>query len=543
MTTIREEVRTNSVPIKAAGSFPSRIVLGLALLAVFLRLFFWFYTQRTWEDALITVQHAENAARGLGLTHTPQAGAPLHGFTSPISVLIPFLGEFLHPGFGLPLLKLLSALLGGMSVWLGMRIAHLLGVSRGCAVAVGGFLAIEHHQILFGMAGMETQAVVAILLFSFFVLFDLNPKAVGISLGLCMLARPDFIFWLAIVFGLVARRCWIQRRFRPLLAVSAGVALVYGPWLLFTTSYYGSPVPNTILAKAYGYNNHWYASIPLQELPIRLLWRVPKLIFGSLGPAYGGNGFGFQLFADHGLVACAVVLLAAPGCRVALRRKDTAGLGLCGFILVYALYYMFAMTYVYGWYSVPLAAATILASALGTDLLIRSIVSPALFDRITYCVALGYLTLMAVYIPVTFRGERQVQEFVENGNRKPIGEYLAAVMAPDQTVGSESLGYIGYYSRRIVYDYPGLCSRKVTQYVRDNPEHRGLLEMVHAFRPDYLVLRSEEVLSASASLNGWLREDYELVREFRVPEAQVKRMLFPQNYDLAFHVYKRKSSR
>jgi len=153
------------------------------------------------------------------------------------------------------------------------------------------------------------------------------------------------------------------------------------------------------------------------------------------------------------------------------------------------------------------------------------------------------LTLLALYIPVTFRGERQVQEFVENGNRKPIGEYLAAVMAPDQTVGSESLGYIGYYSRRIIYDYPGLCSRKVTQYVRDNPEHRGLLEMVHAFRPDYLVLRSEEVLSASASLNGWLREDYELVREFRVPEAQVKRMLFPQNYDLAFHVYKRKSSR
>src|SRR5215831_13545631 len=103
------------------------------------------------------------------------------------------------------------------------------------------------------------------------------------------------------------------------------------------------------------------------------------------------------------------------------------GLGLCGFILVYALYYMFAMTYVYGWYSVPLAAATILASALGADLLMRSVVSPALFGRITYSVAIGYLGLLALYIPVTFRGERQVQEFVENGNRKPIGEYLAAV--------------------------------------------------------------------------------------------------------------------
>jgi hypothetical protein len=152
------------------------------------------------------------------------------------------------------------------------------------------------------------------------------------------------------------------------------------------------------------------------------------------------------------------------------------------------------------------------------------------------------LTLLALYIPVTFRGERQVQEFVENGNRKAIGEYLAAVMAPDQTVGSESLGYIGYYSRRIVYDYPGLCSRKVTQYVRTNPEHRSLLEMVHALQPDYLVLRPEEVLSASASQAAWLREDYELVHEFRVPEAQVKQMVLPKNYDLEFNVYKHKSS-
>ena len=75
--------------------------------------------------------------------------------------------------------------------------------------------------------------------------------------------------------------------------------------------------------------------------------------------------------------------------------------------------------------------------------------------------------------------------------------------------------------------------------MRDNPEHRGLLAMVHAFRPNYLVLRPEEVLSASASQSGWLREDYELVREFRVPEARVKLMLFPKNYDLAFQVYKR----
>ena len=36
--------------------------------ALVARLAFWWFTQRVWEDALITVAHARNAAEGLGLT-------------------------------------------------------------------------------------------------------------------------------------------------------------------------------------------------------------------------------------------------------------------------------------------------------------------------------------------------------------------------------------------------------------------------------------------------------------------------------------------
>src|SRR5271166_5697456 len=129
---------------------------ALSIAAVVIRLFFWFYTRRSWEDALITVQHAENAVRGLGLNHDP-IGPPVHGFTSALSVLVPLLGEVIHPGFGLPLLKLVSAICGGISVWLGMRICQRLELSFPLTLLAGGYLAVEHQQILFGMAGMETQ--------------------------------------------------------------------------------------------------------------------------------------------------------------------------------------------------------------------------------------------------------------------------------------------------------------------------------------------------------------------------------------------------
>src|SRR5688572_17684650 len=85
-----------------------RLVTGLLLAAALLRIYFWRYTGRTWEDALITVLHAENFWQGLGLTHVKPGEPPLHGFTSPISVLIPLAAGFVNAAWGLALQKAAS---------------------------------------------------------------------------------------------------------------------------------------------------------------------------------------------------------------------------------------------------------------------------------------------------------------------------------------------------------------------------------------------------------------------------------------------------
>ena len=101
-------------------------LVGLMALAFGLRLFFWLYTGRTWEDALITVLHSENFYHGLGLTHFKiDDPKPLFGFTSPISVLAPLLADRFHVGWGLPFLKLLSLLAGPVTVWFGYRIVRV----------------------------------------------------------------------------------------------------------------------------------------------------------------------------------------------------------------------------------------------------------------------------------------------------------------------------------------------------------------------------------------------------------------------------------
>ena len=259
MIPITRDFGVNTSAISADTKTPGarkleKILLAtLIALAVAVRLFFWIYTNRTWEDALISVQHSENAALGLGLTHTPSNEPPLHGFTSPLSVLVPLLGDLVHVGYGLFVIKLVSAVLGGAAVFLAYRICIHLQLPSALAFTAAAYMAFEHHQILWGMAGMETQIAIAAYLYSFRCFQQGTQLEKGMSLGLCMLARPDAMVWVAIGCAFELWRAFETRNLKPLGILAAGLLMVYGPWLIFTFAYYGSPVPNTIYAKSLGY--------------------------------------------------------------------------------------------------------------------------------------------------------------------------------------------------------------------------------------------------------------------------------------------------
>lgn len=527
-------------PAPREPRWASAVTLGVALLAVAVRFFFWYYTKRTWEDALITVQHAENAARGLGLNHAPY-GPRVHGFTSALSVLIPLLGEFVHHGFGLPLLKFVSAICGGISVWLAMRICQRLGLAFSMSLLVGGYLAIEHQQILFGMAGMETQIAATVLLLSIYSLFDLRPWLIGVSLALCVLARPDFGFWVVLVLALLTWRCWKTRDWRLLETVVLALLLICGPWLAFTTWYYGSPLPNTIVAKAWGFGDHWYAGLSAIGFVFKTLSRA-HYIFAVLGPAYAGNGTGFSWFPfDHnGMISCVVLFFTAIGVVAALRSTMLPGVAIGGFLVIYSIYYVFLVGVVALWYCIPLAAICVLAAGIGLNTTLKIIPRGAPQRIVGYGIAAAYLASLAVIMPATFKGEKNVQLYIEDGVRKQVGLYLAGVMRPDQTIGCEPLGYIGYYSRRVVIAYPGMCNLAVVRYVRQHPGHRSLWDMLEYFQPDYIAFRPLEYRRALRKGYSWILSDYERVADIRIPDDEKSQLLFPtQNLDTEFLIFRR----
>jgi hypothetical protein len=519
--------------------------LALACLAMALRLIHWVYVQRVWEDALISVLHSENFWRGYGLTHVRPGQAPLHGFTSPLSVLIPMVGDAFHIGWGYRFLKLVSVFGGALTVFYAYAIAvhPKINLPKPAAILAMGYMALEHHQILWGMAGMETQVVTLVLIASMYYLIAGKPIALGISLGFCMLARPDFAFWTVIAGVYVLGTNW--RAFPKVVGVAC---LVYGPWIIFTTAYYGSPIPNTVYAKGLGYYLWWdHPGLSFGEVKREVWDRVSgtyflNTLFQSLGPSYAGHGTHYRaVIQDGGIVANTMLFLALSGSIAALIRRQFALWPIAFFTLVYSIYYIFFVPTVFGWYIVPFAAATILLCSRGLSAYASLIPQLAYSNRVMTLLVVLYLGGLATLLPLTFHTDRRVQRDVDGGQRKKMAFYLKETTAPEDWIGCEPLGYISYYGQRPVYDWPGLASRQVVQFWRDHPDAWGMYDLFAHFEPGRIVLRPHELNKMPEDDRAWFDENYEQVAEFSVPEETKKSIfLYYCNQDMTFFVFRHK---
>lgn len=516
-----------------------RIILAIATAGCLLRLFFWAYTGRTWEDALITVLHSENAAVGLGLTHYHPGYGPVHGFTSPVSVLIPLAADLFHPGWGLILLKAVSALIAIPTVLLAAAILlnRAFQVHIWLVFLLCGYLAFEHHQILWGMAGMETQIAVFTLFLTLYHALKRNWRALGVAMALCLYVRPDYAIFVALVavyLALVDRRALVR----------SGVlgAALYAPWLLFTTLYYGSPVPNTVVAKWLGYPL-WTRSVNMFSLQwIDPAWlRFYNNIYLPLGPSFAGHGSGFLPFRDEGLISRLAVMAILAGAVAMLRRFQPFYVIPLGFFAAYSMFFVFFVHGLFGWYLVPFAAVNCFTMVLGLAALMQWLIIPERIPWLSRVLCLAYVLPFVLVLRTTFRAERGIQQLIEKPVRIAIGKYLFAHKKPGDRVGCEPLGYIGYYSRMPVLDYPGLASPEVTAFLKRNgPERRSLQRVLEYFEPEWIVLRDGEYRGMlELPYMKFLQTSYTLERTFRAQRAgEVFRS--EHNIDLVFHVLRKR---
>jgi len=331
---------------------------------------------------------------------------------------------------------------------------------------------------------METQIAVAVLLAGVYYLLVGDATRLGIALGIGLLTRPDYALWVGpalLALFLTARRDALKSAVITLLVIL--------PWLIFTTAYYGSPVPHTIAAKQQSYTQH----PPIGRTPESVVdfveaqlhqhhdqWRYLAPFREHFAVSSGPLDQVWLLF-----IALGVIGLALLGAWKT--RRVTRWWAAIAYVSLFAIYKMLLLppTY-YEWYLPPFMAIVVLLVGAGLTRVQLSV------PRLGPAFAGVFAILLVWQIAAMILIDRRAQD-IENHVRTPVGQYLRTVVKPGEAVTSESAGYVGYYSFAKLYDYPGLTSPTAFEALkRAGPTQNSLVGLINALRPRWIVLRPFE---------------------------------------------------
>jgi hypothetical protein len=434
------------------------IIFGsLLLLCIIFRVWFWYTTDLTFEDALITFRYAENIAAGNGFVYN--LDERVLGTTTPLWTLL--LAGTKYAGIDLFFAtKIFGILFDTITCLLIVLILHPLSrrIAAFCALLFATSPAIIPNSI----SGMETSLLLCAM--SLLLLGYARKNALfGIGLALTILTRIDGALY-ALVFiaaGILQDRRWV---FRQLIIA----CLCCAPWYIFSLSYFGSILPQSALAKRAAYN----LSLNVSASPF----------ISSFTPFLEK-----QLIKI--LIKSGILILLLIGIILCFRKKSIllpAGI----FILLYCTVFMTSGIIIFNWYLIPPIFASYFIIAIAIDwsagkankIIQKTSLKYIFLPILLFSIFLSNISLVLVRI----EKYRQLQKF-EFNLRKPLGLWLKENAEPGAKIFLEPLGYIGYYAgtKCIIWDEIGLVNRKVVEH-----RERGsswYIEAVKDLKPDYIV--------------------------------------------------------
>lgn len=470
----------------------------------------WFrvYTDIRLEDALITYRYARQLAVGHGFVFNTDER--VLGTTTPVLTLALGLIGAIAGVDWIPLasnlLMMLAAAGAGVMTCLALE---ALGFGRGPAWLATAALLLNPEMLWMASGGMETPLVLFCMAASLWALAAKRHGAAAAFAGLLVLTRIDGVFWAAGVLGCIL---WQDRAALGRSLTLFGALLV--PWFVFAFAYFGSPIPNSIMAKrAIG---HDYDISSLPHLLEHLAWNGPFFAW----PFPFARPLGYVAFAT--------------GAFSILRRRSPPAMRL---LVVFPVAFSSALYFGraplgFDWYLAPIGYASLLVGAVG----VRSVAGPiAFFARrrgwSRWPTAAAAVIIYVVLLGALGRQEalsRRDDQINEDGLRRAVGEWLKDNTPVSAVIAMEAVGYQAYYADRKVIDLAGLVSPAVVDIRRASRSNaEAFYRVLRDLRPDYLVLRAFEMdsnahfhggpLFESTGQMAYFGDHYEEVRRFEAP--------------------------
>lgn len=457
------------------------------------------------DDTYITFRYALNIAEGLGFVYNE--GERVLGTTSPLWALalaaIHAAGGSIETGA-----LILGVAADGLTALLIARLVLAVGFPSRAAVAGSVLFLATIDSMTIARSGMETALFTAVVLGALTAIARSRPATAGALTGAAVLLRPEGLC-LFVVLGatlLLSRTRADARKHAAGVATAAAICLA---WLAFSFWYFGSPVPQSIAAKA----SHVTADPSLA----RFSWMNLALFF-TVGQFGGG------LFSRSWMqLSLLLTLLAAVGSAFVVRRlfagrrdnpEDKSGAKGFLVLLVFPGLYVSGLAVAkaftwFSWYYGPIYPFLAILGGIGIHLLSASPTAALRLRALPLLsCTLALFTIAQLLTLVHIKAKASTLPIVDG--------YRLATLAIPATAGTSvaafEIGVVGWvtWPARII-DLLGLVSPGSVGVPAE-----AILESTN---PDYLVLRTDDAgaFLDRVARSGWLDARYRAIA--RVPSA------------------------
>jgi len=440
------------------------------------------------EDAFITYRYAEKLSAGKGLVYN--AGEHVLGTTTPLFALL--LGG-LHSltGFSIPLIAHWISILA-VIITVSLLMVWLKRLSLG-SVSPLALLAVSLSPIQYGMEG---PLFIMLVVLALFLLRHEHDIALLLLLPLLPLVRPEGLFLIALIILYVAfnRRMVISLLFTSIISLSIlGIALL-------VTFYYGSPIPQSIVAKQAGVYPVGLlgSTVGTLALLIEILTGI-NFVYGYTNTSLILAGSSLVLF-----VVCIYRIFQL------LRRLDRVLALIPIFVAIVLVFYALSNTLIFDYYAGNVGYLVRLIWIAGLGLIGRSVFARHWTAPLLLLIILGPQLLH----PVT-----QKQIITAENNRqllyREIAEEVRPLLDTDSVLLLPEIGEIGFALPGVhILDAAGLVSPEAIPYLPVSTDQRPGLgvavippQMVRDYQPDMIITLDTFILFGLDE-DPWFQEHY-----------------------------------
>jgi hypothetical protein len=439
------------------------IVLALMLLTIAARIV---PGARTIDDAFITFRYSRNIVEGQGFVYNP--GVQTLGTTTPLYTLLMAAISAVTSSQSFPQFAVVvNALADAVTVALLYLLMRRLTGSDCLGVVPGLLYALAPHSVTFAIGGMETSVVILWMIAATWV-YMTQPGGtlradllLGVLVALGILTRVDSALWVAPLLAYQLGERWLAGRGRPLLArlpmrTWLVAALVLLPWMIFSTVYFGSPIPNSLSAKTVAYQIGENAAL------VRLIqhYALP----------FNESDVFTPFFFALGIIYAALTFVCMGYTRKYMPR-------LLPFLIYPWLYFAaFAVAnpLIFRWYLAPPVPALMFGIIGGIWLLAR----PLQKARLRWAMPLLFGILTLIWTVTTLNAWKLTPDHGPNRPAPEMAwhaielsyEQMANILVneygvtPQTRIASADIGAIGYFTRAIIIDTVGLVTPELSRH-------------------------------------------------------------------------------